>query len=127
MSSKTATLRAMLDEFADTLETAGFRVYRPGPTWTFIGFARQVQGRWCSATVQASEFGNSSGWQWHMQIVPSREDGSSMWLPDVPDGSPLTVETAKQVTRLSAINGAISRRRDNAGWPAHWTDKTGGE
>lgn len=114
------TLRAELSAFADTLEAAGFRVYRPGGTWTFIGFAREVDGKWYSGTVQASDFGNSEGWSWHMNIVPSREDGSSMFLEDVPNGSPLTVETAEAVTRPSAVNFAISRPRKNAGWPAHW-------
>lgn len=123
MSTMTSNqdLRAELGAFADTLEAAGFRVYRPGGTWTFIGFAREVEGKWCSGTVQASDFGNSEGWQWHMNIVPSREDGSSMFLDDVPDGSPLTVETAEMVTRPSATNSVISQRRDNAGWPKHWS------
>lgn len=120
MTDRETTLRAELDTFADTLERAGYRVYRPGPRWTFIGFAREVDGQWCSATVQASDFGNAAGWQWHMNITPSKEDGSSMFLDDVPDGSPLTVETAQSVTRPSAVNSVISKRRDNAGWPAHW-------
>lgn len=113
-------IRTALDNFADTLEAAGYRVYRPGGTWTFLGFARQIDGQWCSATVQASEFGNSEGWQWHMSIVPSREDGSSMFLDDVPDGSPLTVETAELVTRPTATNSVLRRVRPNAGWPSHW-------
>ena len=116
-----SALRAELDTFADTLEAAGYRVYRPGPTWTFIGFAREVDGKWLSATVQATDFGNSEVWQWLMNIVPSREDGSSMFLDDVPNGSPLTVETAEQVTRPDAINSVISKRRANEGWPQHWS------
>lgn len=119
MTDRTA-LRTELDTFADTLEEAGYRVYRPGPTWTFIGFAREVDGRWCSGAVQASDFGNANGWQWSMNIIPSREDGSSMFLDDVPDGSPLTVETAERVTRPDAMNSVISKRRLNAGWPNHW-------
>ena len=114
------TLRAALASFADELEAAGFRVYRPGDRWTFLGFAREVDGKVCSATVQASDFGNSAGWSWHMNIVPSREDGSSMFLDDVPDGSPLTVETARKVTRPAAKNSVISRPRENEGWPRHW-------
>lgn len=114
------TLRTQLDDFADTLEAAGYRVYRPGPTRTFIGFAREVDGKWCSATVQASDFGNSEGWEWFMNITPTREDGSSMFLEDVPTSSPLTVETAELVTRPDAINPVISQRRANAGWPRHW-------
>lgn len=120
MTDRHAGLRAELDTFADTLEAAGYRVHRPGPTWMFIGFAREVDGEWCSATVQASDFGNADGWQWLMNIIPSREDGSSMFLDDVPDGSSLTVETAEQVTRPDAINSVISKRRPNAGWPKHW-------
>jgi hypothetical protein len=114
------TIRESLATFATRLEAAGFRVYRPGGTWNFVGFAREVDGQWCSATVQASDFGNSSGWQWHMNIVPSREDGSSMFLDDVPDGSPLTVETATEVTRPEARNKVLLRTRQNAGWPTHW-------
>lgn len=115
-----AAIKAELERFADTLEAAGFRIYRPGGTWTFIGFAREVDGKWCSATVQASDFGNSEGWSWHMNIEPSREDGSSMFLNAVPNGSPLTVETAIQVTRPRACNSVLARTRENAGWPAHW-------
>lgn len=115
--SARAALRDELDRFGDVLEAAGFRVYRPGPTWTYIGFAREVDGQWCSATVQTTFFGV---WQWHMNIVPSREDGSSMFLDDVQDGSPLTVETAKAVTRPSATNRVLSQVRRNAGWPTHW-------
>ena len=115
-------IRETLAAFANDLEAAGFRVYRPGGTWEFIGFAREVDGKWCSATVQASDFGNAAGWSWHMNIVPSQEDGSSMFLDDVPDGSPLTVETARSVTRPAAHNSAISRRRENAGWPRHWPE-----
>lgn len=119
MTDTSSALRSELAAFADTLEAAGYRVYRPGGTWKFIGFAREVDGRWCSATVQASDFGNSEGWRWHMNIVPSREFGSSMFLDDVPDGSPLTVETAERVTRPSARN-AVVPERPNAGWPKHW-------
>lgn len=115
------TDRETLAAFAGELEAAGFRVYRPGGAWRFIGFAREVDGGWCSATVQASDFGNSEGWSWHMCIVPSREDGSSMFLDDVPNGSPLTVETARSVTLPSAHNSVISRRRANAGWRSHWS------
>jgi hypothetical protein len=43
-----------------------------------------------------------------------------MFLDDVPDGSPLTVETARRVTRLRAKNRVLSRKRENAGWPRHW-------
>lgn len=120
MSTMTDSIRDTLAAFADELEAAGFRVYRPGDRWSFIGFAREVDGKWCSATVQASEFGNSEGWQWHMNIVPSREDGSSMFLDDVPNGSPLAVETARAVTRTAARNAVLSRTRENAGWPARW-------
>lgn len=119
-----AHIRETLAAFADTLETAGFRVYRPGGTWNFIGFAREVDGKWCSATVQASDFGNAAGWQWHMNIVPSREDGSSMFLDDVPDGSPLTVETAEAATRPAARNSVIPRTKQNAGWPDRWSGET---
>lgn len=118
--STNETLRKALADFANTLEAAGYRVYRPGGHWTFIGFAREIDGKWCSATVQASAFGNSEGWSWSMNIVPSKEDGSAMFLNDVPNGSPLTVETAEQVTRLSAFNRVISKARMNAGWPKHW-------
>lgn len=115
-----SAIQEVLQAFADTLEAAGFRVYRPGGTWKFIGFAREVDGKWCSATVQASDFGNAAGWQWHMCIAPSQEDGSSMFLDNVPDGSPLTVETATKVTRPRAINRVLSQPRENAGWPRHW-------
>lgn len=118
--TETRSIRETLAAFADELEEAGFRVYRPGGTWEFIGFAREVEGKWCSATVQASDFGNSEGWSWHMNIVPSREDGSSMFLDDVPNGSPLTIETAHAVTRPAARNEVLSQIRQNAGWPAHW-------
>lgn len=109
-----------LGTFARELESAGFRVYLPGSTWDFIGFAREVDGKWFSATVQASDFGNSEGWSWHMNIVPSQEDGPGMFLDDVPNGSPLTVKTARAVTLPAARNSAISRARMNAGWPKHW-------
>lgn len=118
--STNESLRKALAEFANTLEAAGYRVYRPGGHWTFIGFAREVDGKWCSATVQASDFGNSEGWRWHMNIVPSREDGSSMFLTNVPDGSPLTVENAERVTLWTARNPALTKPRMNAGWPRHW-------
>lgn len=108
-------MRAVLEEFATTLETAGFRVYQPGLGWTFIGFAREVDGVACSGTAQDSP----DGWQWRMNIVPSREWGSSMFLDDVPDGSPLTIENAEKATRLSAGNSVIPVR-PNAGWPKHW-------
>lgn len=108
-----------LDAFATTLEAAGFRVYRPGGTWTFLGFAREVDGAWCSATVQLADDG---GWSWSMRIVPSQEDGSSMFLDSVPDALGLDVGKATAVTLPSAINSVLSRRRDNAGWPAHWTN-----
>lgn len=123
MSTMTNNIHDTLSAFADELESAGFRVYRPGARWDFIGFAREVEGKWCSATVQASDFGNSEGWSWHMNIVPSQEDGSSMFLDDVPNGTPLTVETAREVTRPQAINSVLSRVRKNAGWPAHWDHK----
>lgn len=120
MNTMTNTTRDTLAAFADELESAGFRVYRPGGTWEFIGFAREVDGKWCSATVQASDFGNSEGWSWHMNIVPSREDGSSMFLDDVPNGTPLTVETARAVTLPAARNAVLTQIRQNAGWPSHW-------
>lgn len=110
--------REILAAFADELEAEGFRVYRPGGTWKFIGFAREVDGDWCSATVQASDFGGR--WVWHMNIVPSIEDGSSMFLDSVPPSSSLTVENAKAITRSVARNSVLSRSRENAGWPKHW-------
>lgn len=113
-------IRAELDTFADALEAAGFRVYRPGPTWEFIGFAREVDGKWLSATVSASAFGNSEGWEWHMKIVPSLLDGSSMFFDDVPIGTPLTIETATAMTLPAARNSVLTQTRENAGWPYHW-------
>jgi hypothetical protein len=114
---------AALAAFADELEAAGFRVYRPGPTWHFIGFAREVDGRWLSATVQASDFHNHDGWEWSMNIVPSKEDGSGMFLDDVPNGTALTVETATNVTRPEGWNPVLTQRRRNAGWPSRWSEK----
>lgn len=122
MSSR-QQLREELEAFALELEAAGFRVYRPGPTWTFIGFAREVEGRWCSATVQASDFGNSDGWQWAARIVPAGQDGSSAWVAEAPDGTPLTVDTATEVARPRVWNRVLSQTRDNAGWPGHWTSR----
>lgn len=112
-------IRTALDNFADTLEAAGFRVYRPGGRWTFIGFARFVDGKWCSATVQASNFGNADGWQWHMNIVPGLDYGSAMFLDEVPDGTPLTVEAATMVTVPEARNSVIPTQ-PNGGWLNYW-------
>jgi len=115
------SIRADLAAFADTLEAAGFRVYRPGGTWMFLGFAREVDGQWCSATVQASDFPalDPNGWSWNMNIVPSGTNGSGMHLDTVPNGMPLTVETATEVTVPRAYNRVVGTQ-PNGGWPTHW-------
>lgn len=120
MSRTTDTLaREALEAFAETLEAAGFHVYRPGRRWTFLGFGREVDGRICTATVQAGDFGAWDDWKWHMNIVPSRAHGSSMWLPEVPDGTPLSLEAAEQVTQPTGWNNVVGRQQ-SAGWPSHW-------
>lgn len=102
-----------LQEYAHRLSEAGFRVYaHSGPGLiTFLLYSQEVDGKTCFGSVQRANFGN--GYEHHMPIRPSKENGSSMWVKDVPED--LSVEAARMVARPSNYNPLV-------GTQANWQD-----
>jgi hypothetical protein len=66
-----------------------------------------VDGRRCWGSVEVTDF---EGYRHHMPIRPSRENGSSMWVKDVPDY--LDVETARKVASPRNYNPLVGTQEN---------------
>lgn len=107
----TTTNIARLTEYGNELVAAGFQVWL---TRTFSAHGGYLQYRdpatGACGSLQYSD--HEAAWQHLMPIVPSRENGSSMWIPDPAD--PFTVEAARQCARPTNRNHLVGTQR-NAG------------
>lgn len=101
--------RDELEEYGAKLVAAGFQVWLvlTYPRHGFLRY-RSPEGWW--GTLQEDTWG---GLEHSMPIVPSRENGSSMYL-EPPQPDPLTVEAAKACAREFNRNAVVGRQR-NAG------------
>lgn len=94
-----------LTEYGNRLKAAGFRVWLSTFGNGYLTYERD--GYW--GTFQRSEF---AGWQHLMPIVPSRENGSSMFI-----GKPVTdvwsVEAAEQCARATNHNDLVGTQRNH--------------
>lgn len=91
-------------DYAKTLVAAGFKVWLTPTNYRDGGFLTyQDPENGCWGTFQESEF---EGWDHHMPIKPSRENGSSMWhLPE--DEDRWTVDAAKQCAQPTNYNSLV--------------------
>lgn len=106
---------AVLSEYANRLEAAGFAIYESvsGPG-TYFRYSRMVDGKECFGYIQLDYA--RSGHTHLMPIKPSIEHGSSMWVPDARGKalSALDVETAKLVARPKNTNPAVGTHANYA-------------
>lgn len=102
-----AKLDEALTAYAALLTEAGFTVTVPTGDWNFFRYSRIVDGVECSGTVHQCTY-RLEGYSHSMPIRPSRENGSSMWIPEVEDGwDNLTVEAAELIARPYNSNDVV--------------------
>ncbi|AWY03914.1 hypothetical protein SEA_NEDARYA_97 [Gordonia phage Nedarya] len=108
-----------LQEYAELLKANGFEVWIPNrPGSRHFVYAREVESKagddkWCYGSVQQDSV-VLQGYSHSMPIKPSREHGSSMWIPEVPDGwDCLTVEAAELIARPSNYNELVGRHHNH--------------
>lgn len=122
--------RPELADFGKELLAAGFRV------WVFasdvervakgglescarsIRFSRVVDGRECFGSVDHSV----AGYQFHMPIKPSRENGSSMFVSpgdETPEFEPLDVAKAELYASPTGYNRLVGRQENYESSFAH--------
>ena len=98
--------------FAGELVAAGFTVLVPKRQWSmreYLVYSRTVDGQVCWGTVTRAE-GLADLWDHHMPITPSRANGSSMWIPEVPTTATLRVSDAELVARPFNRNPLVGRQ-----------------
>lgn len=100
----------ILTSYGNELVAAGFEV------WLTKGYFRSggyLQYRDPATGAQGSlQYSDHEGWQHLMPIVPSRENGSSMFLETQTD--PFTVDAARECARPTNRNNVVGTQR-NAG------------
>jgi hypothetical protein len=109
--------REALENYARELVAAGFKVWHNASTGRSPGYLTYEDPETgYRGLFQRSEF---EGWQHHMPIIPSRENGSSMHLDTETD--PWTVEAARETARETNRNAVVGTQR-NAG-PKAWLSR----
>lgn len=116
-----------LSDFGKELLAAGFKVYvfrsdaervaKGGKesSATHIGFSRVVNERECWGSVDYS----LAGYQFHMPIKPSRENGSSMFIArtdQAPEFEELTLANAELYASPIGWNPLVRRQENYPGW-----------
>lgn len=110
-----------LAEYAERLRKNGFTVYvhvdteRAGniTPQTFFGYSREVDGRPCFGNVQRATFWRlGQPGEHHMPIKPSRENGSSMYVPAADKLVWSDVEAARMVARPSNWNELVGTQEN---------------
>lgn len=110
MKDNLAPLERITDDdlraYARLLINSGFTVYvskRVG-FGTYFLYSRIVDGRTLWGSVELSRF---EGYRHYMPIKPSREHGSSMFVPDADKMDPLSLEAALLITRPTNYNSIV--------------------
>lgn len=98
-----------LANYARLLADNGFVIYEPTGSWGHFVYSRIVDGQECFGDVQKANVG-AFGYQHHMPIRPSQENGSSMFVDGVPDE--LTVEAAEMVARPTNRNKYVGTQKN---------------
>ncbi|AOE44701.1 hypothetical protein SEA_STROSAHL_98 [Gordonia phage Strosahl] len=103
-----------LREYAQLLHDNGFTVHVPRSIAHYFKYSRVVDGNEYYGTVQRCTL-RLEGYSHAMPIKPSRDFGSSMYVPDVEDGwDNLTVEAAEKVAQKFNHNKDVGNQQNNA-------------
>ena len=106
-----------LREYADLLAANGFAIYEPSGRWgEYFMYSQVVDGQECFGTVQ---YDRIDGFEHHMPIKPSVENGSSMFVAGVPNE--LTVEAARKVAQPANHNHLVGSQRNYE--DRYWIDR----
>lgn len=124
MTSIAKEIDTELREYATLLTKNGFRVYLPNDAsyrhLAFFLYSRTVDGKEFWGSVQSDR--PLGGYSHHMPLKPSKDFGSSMFVPEADELDPLTVEAAEVITREINRNPVIGTHA-NRGAPDAYTLK----